>query len=57
MERLRKDTVYAVDAIKSDLRDRFRKSKERSYDAWQEGQNPVHATQFIPLTPIDEVLA
>ena len=30
---------------------------ERSYEAWQEGRSPVNATQFIPLTPIEEVQA
>jgi nitrite reductase (NADH) large subunit len=55
MERIRKDTVYAPDAVKDDLRSRFRKSKDRSFDAWQEGRTPVHRTQFIPLTPIEQV--
>jgi nitrite reductase (NADH) large subunit len=57
MERVRKDTIYATDADKEALRERFRKSKERSYDAWLEGRAPVNTTQFIPLTPIDQVTA
>ncbi len=57
MERVRKDTIYAADTVKDALRDRFRKSKDRSYDAWQEGRTPVNRTQFIPLTPIDQVIA
>jgi len=57
MEKVRKDTIYATDTEKDALRDRFRRSKERSYDAWQEGRTPVNATQFIPLTPIDQVTA
>jgi hypothetical protein len=39
------------------LLERFRKSKARAYDAWQEGRAPVNRTQFIPLQPIDQVLA
>jgi nitrite reductase (NADH) large subunit len=57
MDRVRKDTVYAPDAVKTALLDRFRKSKDRSYDAWQEGRAPVNRTQFLPLQPIDEVPA
>jgi nitrite reductase (NADH) large subunit len=57
IDRVRKDTVYAPDAAKSGLRERFRKSKDRSYDAWQEGRTPVNPTQFIPLTPIGQVTA
>ncbi|HUR33627.1 MAG TPA: nitrite reductase large subunit NirB, partial [Vicinamibacterales bacterium] len=57
MERVRKDTIYGTDAVKDGLRERFRKSKDRSYDAWQEGRTPVNTTQFIPLTPIDQVIA
>ena len=57
IEKVRKETVYGPDSVKAALRDRFRKSKARSYDAWQEGRAPVHRTQFIPLQPIDEVPA
>ncbi len=55
IERIRKDTVYAPDAVKDGLRARFRRSKDRSFDAWQEGRRPVNRTQFIPLTPIEQV--
>jgi nitrite reductase [NAD(P)H] large subunit len=57
IDKVRKDTVYAPDAVKGALIDRFRKSKARSYDAWQEGRQPKHRTQFIALQPIDEVPA
>jgi len=57
MERVRKETVYAPDSEQEALRERFRRSKERSYDAWQEGRTPVNVTQFIPLTPIERVTA
>jgi nitrite reductase (NADH) large subunit len=57
IEKVRKDTVYAPDAAKNALLERFRRSKARSYDAWQEGRAPINRTQFIPLQPIDEVRA
>jgi nitrite reductase (NADH) large subunit len=57
MEKVRKETVYAPDAARAALLDRFRKSKARSYDAWQEGRKPVNRTQFIPLEPIDSMTA
>jgi nitrite reductase (NADH) large subunit len=57
IEKVRKETVYAPDAVKAGLLDRLRKSKARSYDAWQEGQAPRTAAQFIPLQPIEQVLA
>jgi nitrite reductase (NADH) large subunit len=56
IEQIRKDTVYATDAVRQGLRDRFQKSKARARDAWQEGRRPLHQTQFIPLRPIDEML-
>jgi nitrite reductase (NADH) large subunit len=57
IEKVRKETVYAPDAVKAGLLDRLRKSKARSYDAWQEGQAPRTSAQFIPLQPIEQVLA
>ena len=54
IDRVRKETVYAPDPIKKGLRDRFRKSKQRARDPWQEGRAPVNPTQFIPLRPIEE---
>jgi nitrite reductase (NADH) large subunit len=57
IDKVRKDTVYAPEAVRLALLDRLRKSKASSYDAWQEGQAPVNRTQFIPLHPIDPVIA
>jgi hypothetical protein len=37
------------------LLERLRKSKNASYDAWQEGRSPVNRTQFILLRPIEPV--
>ena len=57
IDKVRKETVYAPEPVRGALRDRLRKSKERSYDAWQEGQSPVTASQFIPLRLIAQVNA
>ena len=57
IEKIRKDTVYATEAVKDDLRDRFAKSKARAVDPWLEGQAPRTATQFIPIQSLERVLA
>ncbi len=57
IEKVRKDTVYATDAVKAGLLDRLAKSKARSYDAWKEGQAPRNPTQFTPLKLMEKVLA
>jgi nitrite reductase (NADH) large subunit len=53
IEKVRKETVYATEAVRDGLLDRYRKSKARAKDAWQEGQSPRHPTQFARV----EVLA
>ncbi len=55
IEKVRKETVYAPDAAKQALLDRFQKSKSRARDAWLEGQSPKHPTQFIPLQAVEQV--
>jgi nitrite reductase (NADH) large subunit len=55
IEKVRKETVYAPDAVKQALLDRLRKSKGRARDAWLEGQTPKHPTQFIPLQAVEQV--
>ncbi len=55
IERVRKDTVYAPDAVKQGLLERLRKSKERSCDAWLERDAPHHPTQFVQIKPPEEV--
>jgi nitrite reductase (NADH) large subunit len=57
IDKIRKETVYAQDAVKHGLLDRLRKSKARAYDAWTEGQSPVHPTQFIPIQALEKVHA
>ena len=57
IEKVRKETVYAPEAVKQGLRDRFARSKLRAVDPWLEGRQPKNPTQFIPLQAIDQVLA
>jgi nitrite reductase (NADH) large subunit len=57
IEKVRKETVYAPEAIRQALLDRLRKSKARAKDAWLEGQNPRTATQFIPIQALENVPA
>ena len=40
IEKVRKDTVYAIDAVKEGLLDRFGKSKARAYDPGRKGRRP-----------------
>ena len=54
---MRKETVYAAEPVRQALLDRLRKSKARSHDAWLEGREPKHPTQFIPLTPMETLPA
>lgn len=57
IDKVRKETVYAPDAVRHGLLDRLKKSKSLAHDAWQEGHAPVHPTQFIPLQAIEKVHA
>ncbi len=56
IEKVRKETVYATDAVKNGLRDRLSKSKARSRDAWLERETPNHPTQFVQIMPLEGVL-
>ena len=51
IEKIRRETVYAIDEVRSGLLDRLRKSKDRSSDAWLERNNP-RATQFVQIEPM-----
>ena len=53
IDKIRKETVYAPEPVRRGLLDRLKRSKDRSYDAWLEGEAPVHRTQFIPLSATD----
>jgi nitrite reductase (NADH) large subunit len=55
IEKVRKETVYASEAVREALRDRFRKSKSRAKDAWLEGRTPAHPTQFASITLMERV--
>ena len=57
IERVRRETVYAPEPAKETLRERLRKSKAHSRDAWLERDEPNHASQFIQIRPIEGVLA
>lgn len=57
IEKVRKETVYATDAVKDALRERLGKSKARSRDAWLERDEPHHPTQFVQIKPLEGVLA
>jgi nitrite reductase (NADH) large subunit len=57
IEKIRKETVYAPEPTQQGLRDRFARSKLRATDPWLEGREPRTPTQFIPLQPIDQVIA
>jgi nitrite reductase (NADH) large subunit len=53
IEKVRKETVYAADADKQRLLDRLARSKALAKDAWLEGANPVNATQFVQIQPLE----
>ena len=55
IERVRRETVYAPLAAQQGLRDRLRKSKAISRDAWLEGDEPRHPTQFVQIQPMENV--
>ena len=51
IEKIRRETVYAIDEVRNGLLDRLRKSKDRSSDAWLERKAP-RATQFVQIEPM-----
>lgn len=57
IEKIRKETVYALESTKRALLDRLAKSKARSYDAWLERDRPRSPTQFVQIEPLEKVLA
>jgi nitrite reductase (NADH) large subunit len=57
IEKVRRETVYAPLAIQQGLRERLRKSKRLSRDAWLEGDAPRHPTQFVQIEPLEKVQA
>ena len=55
IERVRRETIYAPLAVQQGLRERLRKSKAISRDAWLEGDEPRHPTQFVQIQPMEAV--
>ena len=55
IERVRRETIYAAVAVQQGLRDRLRKSKANSKDAWLEGDQPRHPSQFVQIQPMENV--
>lgn len=53
IEKIRKETVYAADAVKQGLLDRLTRSKALSKDAWLERETPVNPTQFVQIEPLE----
>lgn len=55
IEKVRKETVYASQEARRALLDRLKKSKDHSYDAWLERQNPL-PSQFVNIQPMETAL-
>jgi nitrite reductase (NADH) large subunit len=55
IEKVRKETVYASDAVKQGLLDRLHKAKALAPDAWLERDAPRHPTQFVQIDPIERI--
>ncbi len=52
IEKVRRETVYALDVEKQHLLERLRKSKALSSDAWMERDVPATANQFVQIEPV-----
>jgi nitrite reductase (NADH) large subunit len=55
IERVRRETIYAPLAVQQGLRERLRKSKAISKDAWLEGDQPRHPAQFVQIQPLENI--
>lgn len=55
IEKVRKETVYAPDAVRHGLLERLHKSKALAPDAWLERDAPRHPTQFVQIEPIERI--
>jgi nitrite reductase (NADH) large subunit len=56
IEKVRKETVYALPDVRRGLLDRLHKSKDKSSDAWLERISP-RPTQFVEIQPMETVFA
>jgi nitrite reductase (NADH) large subunit len=55
IEKVRKETVYATDAVRQGLLERLHKSKALAPDPWLERDTPRHPTQFVQIEPIERI--
>jgi len=55
IERVRRETIYAPLAVQQGLRERLRRSKAASRDAWLEGDAPRHPTQFVKIETMERL--
>ena len=55
IERVRRETIYAPIAVQQGLRERLKKSKSASHDAWLEGETPRNPTQFLTIEPLENL--
>ena len=53
IEKVRKETVYALDEDKKKLLDRLTRSRALAKDAWLDGAKPVNPTQFVQIQPME----
>jgi nitrite reductase (NADH) large subunit len=56
IDKVRKETVYAPEAVKQAFLSRLHKSKALASDAWLEREAPTHPTQFVQIQPMENVL-
>ena len=52
----RRETVYAPLSVQQGLLERLHKSKRLSRDAWLEGDEPRHPTQFVQIEPLEKII-
>ncbi|MGH9660264.1 MAG: nitrite reductase large subunit, partial [Bryobacteraceae bacterium] len=57
IEKVRRETVYAPEAVRDGLLVRLGKAKALAKDAWLEREVPTHPTQFVRIQPMDTVPA
>lgn len=55
IQKVRRDTVYAPLGVQQGLRERLRKSKRLARDAWLEGDEPRHPTQFVQIEALEKI--
>jgi nitrite reductase (NADH) large subunit len=56
IDKVRRETVYAPEAVRQGLRDRFARAKARAVDPWLEGMQPRTPTQFTTIEALEKVV-